>query len=220
MTQQRRLDTVNILESCGVVAVIRLHDSSKLRTVVQALAAGGVKALEVTMTVPRAIELIGEIAPTLPPDFVIGAGTVVDPDTAHAAILAGARFIVGPVLRPAVIDLCHRYDTAVMPGCFSPTEILTAWEAGADVVKVFPATALGPSYFKDLRGPLPHLKLMPTGGVSLENAGDWIRAGAVAIGVGTALVDVKLVAAGDFAAITERARRFVDAVRAARGRVS
>jgi 2-dehydro-3-deoxyphosphogluconate aldolase/(4S)-4-hydroxy-2-oxoglutarate aldolase len=220
MTQQRRLDTVNIVESCGVVAVIRLQDSSKLRTVVQALAAGGVKALEVTMTVPRAIELIGEIAPTLPADFVIGAGTVVDPETAHAAILAGARFIVGPVLRPAVIDVCHRYDTAVMPGCFSPTEILTAWEAGADVVKVFPATALGPSYFKDLRGPLPHLKLMPTGGVSLENAAEWIRAGAAAIGVGAALVDAKLVAAGDFAAITERAGRFVDAVRAARGRAS
>jgi 2-dehydro-3-deoxyphosphogluconate aldolase/(4S)-4-hydroxy-2-oxoglutarate aldolase len=172
------------------------------------------------MTVPRAIELIGEIAPTLPADFVIGAGTVVDPETAHAAILAGARFIVGPVLRPAVIDVCHRYDVAVMPGCFSPTEILTAWEAGADVVKVFPATALGPSYFKDLRGPLPHLKLMPTGGVSLENAAEWIRAGAAAIGVGTALVDAKLVAAGDFAAITERAGRFVDAVRAARGRAS
>lgn len=220
MTQQRRLDTVNILESCGVVAVIRLQDSSKLRAVVQALAAGGVKALEVTMTVPRAIELIGEIAPTLPPDFVIGAGTVVDPDTAHAAILAGARFIVGPVLRPAVIEVCHRYDVAVMPGCFSPTEILTAWEAGADVVKVFPATALGPSYFKDIRGPLPNVKLMPTGGVSLDNAGDWIRAGAVAIGVGTALVDAKLVAAGDFASITERAGRFVDAVRAARGRAS
>jgi 2-dehydro-3-deoxyphosphogluconate aldolase/(4S)-4-hydroxy-2-oxoglutarate aldolase len=179
-----------------------------------------VKALEVTMTVPRAIGLIGEIAPTLPPDFVIGAGTVVDPDTAHAAILAGARFIVGPVLRPAVIEVCHRYDVAVMPGCFSPTEILTAWEAGADVVKVFPATALGPSYFRDIRGPLPHVKLMPTGGVSLDNAGDWIRAGAVAIGVGTALVDPKLVAAGDFAGIAERAGRFVDAVRAARGRAT
>ena len=167
MSQQQRSDTVGRVEACGVVAVIRLQDSSKLRAVIDALAAGGVKALEVTMTVPRAIELIGEIAPTLPPDFVIGAGTVVDPDTAHAAILAGARFIVGPVLRPAVIDVCHRYDVAVMPGCFSPTEILTAWEAGADVVKVFPATALGPSYFKDIRGPLPQLKLMPTGGVSL-----------------------------------------------------
>jgi 2-dehydro-3-deoxyphosphogluconate aldolase/(4S)-4-hydroxy-2-oxoglutarate aldolase len=220
VSQQQRSDTVGRVEACGVVAVIRLRDSSKLRAVIDALAAGGVKALEVTMTVPRAIELIGEIAPTLPPDFVIGAGTVVDADTAHAAILAGARFIVGPVLRPAVIDVCHRYDVAVMPGCFSPTEILTAWEAGADVVKVFPATALGPSYFKDIRGPLPQLKLMPTGGVSLDNAGDWIRAGAVAIGVGTALVDAKLVAAGEFAAITERAGRFVDAVRAARGRAS
>lgn len=220
MSQQQRSDTVGRVEACGVVAVIRLQDSSKLRAVIDALAAGGVKALEVTMTVPRAIELIGEIAPTLPPDFVIGAGTVVDPDTAHAAILAGARFIVGPVLRPAVIDVCHRYDVAVMPGCFSPTEILTAWEAGADVVKVFPATALGPSYFKDIRGPLPQLKLMPTGGVSLENAGDWIRAGAVAIGVGTALVDAKMVAAGDFAAISDRAARFVEAVRAARGRTS
>jgi 2-dehydro-3-deoxyphosphogluconate aldolase/(4S)-4-hydroxy-2-oxoglutarate aldolase len=220
VSQQQRSDTVGRVETCGVVAVIRLQDSSKLRAVIDALAAGGVKALEVTMTVPRAIELIGEIAPTLPPDFVIGAGTVVDPDTAHAAILAGARFIVGPVLRPAVIDVCHRYDVAVMPGCFSPTEILTAWEAGADVVKVFPATALGPSYFKDIRGPLPKVKLMPTGGVSLENAGDWIRAGAVAIGVGTALVDAKLVAAGDFAAISDRAARFVEAVRAARGRTS
>jgi len=220
VSQQQRSDTVGRVEACGVVAVIRLQDSSKLRAVIDALAAGGVKALEVTMTVPRAIELIGEIAPTLPPDFVIGAGTVVDPDTAHAAILAGARFIVGPVLRPAVIDVCHRYDVAVMPGCFSPTEILTAWEAGADVVKVFPATALGPSYFKDIRGPLPQLKLMPTGGVSLENAGDWIRAGAVAIGVGTALVDAKTVAAGDFAAISDRAARFVEAVRAARGRTS
>jgi 2-dehydro-3-deoxyphosphogluconate aldolase/(4S)-4-hydroxy-2-oxoglutarate aldolase len=220
VSQQQRSDTVGRVETCGVVAVIRLQDSSKLRAVIDALAAGGVKALEVTMTVPRAIELIGEIAPTLPPDFVIGAGTVVDPDTAHAAILAGARFIVGPVLRPAVIDVCHRYDVAVMPGCFSPTEILTAWEAGADVVKVFPATALGPSYFKDIRGPLPQLKLMPTGGVSLENAGDWIRAGAVAIGVGTALVDAKMVAAGDFAAISDRAARFVEAVRAARGRAS
>jgi 2-dehydro-3-deoxyphosphogluconate aldolase/(4S)-4-hydroxy-2-oxoglutarate aldolase len=220
VSQQQRSDTVGRVETCGVVAVIRLQDSSRLRAVIDALAAGGVKALEVTMTVPRAIELIGEIAPTLPPDFVIGAGTVVDPDTAHAAILAGARFIVGPVLRPAVIDVCHRYDVAVMPGCFSPTEILTAWEAGADVVKVFPATALGPSYFKDIRGPLPKVKLMPTGGVSLENAGDWIRAGAVAIGVGTALVDAKLVAAGDFAAISDRAARFVEAVRAARGRTS
>ncbi len=220
MSAQQRADIVSRIESCGVVAVIRLQDSSKLRAVVDALAAGGVTALEITMTVPRAIDLIAEIAPTLPGGFVIGAGTVVDPDTARAAIDAGARFIVGPVFKPAVIAACHERDVAVMPGCFSPTEIFAAWEAGADVVKVFPATALGPAYFKDIRGPLPQLKLMPTGGVSLENAGDWIRAGAVAIGVGTALVDAKLVAAGDFAAIGRRAEAFVEAVRAARGKAS
>jgi 2-dehydro-3-deoxyphosphogluconate aldolase/(4S)-4-hydroxy-2-oxoglutarate aldolase len=220
VSAQQRAETVSRIESCGVVAVIRLQDSSKLRAVVDALAAGGVTALEVTMTVPRAIELIGEIAPTLPPEFVIGAGTVLDADTARAAIEAGARFIVGPVFKPAVIAACHERDVAAMPGCFSPTEIFSAWEAGADVVKVFPATALGPTFFKDIRGPLPQLKLMPTGGVSLENAGDWIRAGAVAIGVGSALVDTKLVAAGDFAAIGRRAAAFVEAVRAARGKVS
>lgn len=216
MNAAKRADTVARIASCGVVAVIRLQDPSRLRGVVDALAAGGVTALEVTMTVPRAIELIGEIAPTLPEAFVLGAGTVVDPATAEAAIDAGARFIVGPVLRPAVIEVCRRRGAAVMPGCFSPTEILTAWEAGADVVKVFPATALGPGYFKDLRGPLPQIKLMPTGGVTLENAGNWIRAGAVAIGVGTALVDAKLVAAGDVAAIRARAAAFVSAVRTAR----
>jgi 2-dehydro-3-deoxyphosphogluconate aldolase/(4S)-4-hydroxy-2-oxoglutarate aldolase len=195
-----------------------LQDPDKLRGVIDALALGGVVALEVTMTVPGAIRLIEAIAPTLPPTFVLGAGTILDPETARAAILAGARFIVGPVLNPAVIALCHRYDVAVMPGCFTPTEILAAWEAGADVVKVFPATALGPGYFKDLKGPLPQIRLMPTGGVSLENAGDWIKAGAVAIGAGTALIDRSAVERDDFAAITERALRFVEAVAIARGK--
>ena len=216
MTLDLRADTVRRIEACGVVAVIRLQDGSRLRAVVEALAAGGITALEVTMTVPRAIELIGEIAPTLPAGFVIGAGTVVDPETARAAVAAGARFIVGPVFRPAVVEAAHAAGAAAMPGCFSPTEILAAWDAGADVVKVFPATALGPAYFKDLRGPLPQVKLMPTGGVSLENAGEWIKAGAVAVGVGGALVDPKLVAAGQYAAITERARRFIERVKTAR----
>jgi 2-dehydro-3-deoxyphosphogluconate aldolase / (4S)-4-hydroxy-2-oxoglutarate aldolase len=211
-----RAATTGAIEACGVVAVIRLTDPSKLQGVVDALAAGGVTALEVTMTVPGAIKLIEQIAPTLPKEFVLGAGTILDPETARQAILAGARFIVGPVFNEAVIRMCHRYDIAAMPGCFTPTEILGAWEAGADVVKVFPATTLGPSYFKDVRGPLPQVKLMPTGGVSLANAGDWIRAGAVAIGAGTSLVDGKAVAAGDFAAITANAVKFVAAVDAAR----
>jgi 2-dehydro-3-deoxyphosphogluconate aldolase/(4S)-4-hydroxy-2-oxoglutarate aldolase len=141
---------------------------------------------------------------------------VLDAETARQVILAGARFVVGPVFRPGVIELCHRYDVAAMPGCFTPTEILGAWEAGADIVKVFPATALGPSFFKDLRGPLPQVKLMPTGGVTRENAGDWIRAGACAIGVGTALVDGAAVAARRFSEITSAARHFVDAVAGAR----
>ena len=216
MTTDIRADTVRRIEACGVVAVIRLQDGSRLRAVVDALAAGGITSLEVTMTVPRAIELIGEIAPTLPSGFLIGAGTVVDAETARAAIDAGARFIVGPVFRPAVIEAAHAAGAAAMPGCFSPTEILAAWEAGADLVKVFPATALGPAYFKDLHGPMPQVRLMPTGGVSLENAGDWIRAGAVAIGVGGALVDPKLVAAGNYGGITERAKRFIERVRTAR----
>lgn len=211
-----RADTVAALETCGVVAVIRLKDAGALRAVVDALAEGGVRALEVTMTVPRALELIAEIAPSLPPDVVLGAGTVLDAETAQAAIDAGARYIVSPVFREEVLRTCHRFDVAALPGCFTPTEILTAWEAGADVVKVFPATALGPGYFRDLRGPFPNLRLMPTGGVSLANAGEWIRAGAVAIGVGTALVDTEAVTARRFGEITDKARQFVAAVAAAR----
>lgn len=211
-----RAETVAALEACGVVAVIRLKNASALGAVVDALAVGGVRALEVTMTVPGAIELIREIAPSLPPDVVLGAGTVLDAETAQAAIEAGARYVVSPVFREEVLRVCHRFDVAALPGCFTPTEILGAWEAGADIVKVFPATALGPGYFRDLRGPFPELRLMPTGGVSLANAGEWIRAGAVAIGVGTALVDAEAVAARRFDEITERARQFVAAVAAAR----
>jgi 2-dehydro-3-deoxyphosphogluconate aldolase/(4S)-4-hydroxy-2-oxoglutarate aldolase len=211
-----RAETVAALEECGVVAVIRLKEAGTLRAVVDALAAGGVRALEVTMTVPRAIELIAEIAPSLPPDVVLGAGTVLDAETAQASIEAGARYVVSPVFREEVLRTCHRFEVAAMPGCFSPTEILAAWDAGADVVKVFPATALGPGYFRDLRGPFPQLRLMPTGGVSLANAGEWIRAGAVAVGVGSALVDADAVAGRRFGEITEKARQFVAAVAAAR----
>jgi 2-dehydro-3-deoxyphosphogluconate aldolase/(4S)-4-hydroxy-2-oxoglutarate aldolase len=216
MSAPGRAEVVRVIEACGVVAVIRMQEASKLRAVVDALGAGGVRALEVTMTVPGAIGLIEEIAPTLPREFLLGAGTVLDAETARLTILAGARFVVGPVFRPDVIATCHRYDVAAMPGCFTPTEILAAWECGADIVKVFPATALGPGFFKDVRGPLPQVRLMPTGGVSLENAGEWIKAGAVAIGVGTALVDGKAVAAGDYTSITRRAEAFVQAVAAVR----
>jgi 2-dehydro-3-deoxyphosphogluconate aldolase / (4S)-4-hydroxy-2-oxoglutarate aldolase len=210
-----RTQVTQAIEANGIVAVIRMKEPEKLRAVVDALAEGGVRALEVTMTVPRAIEMIGQLAPTLPPGFLLGAGTVLDAETARLAILAGAQFIVGPVFRPDVITMCHRYDVAAMPGCFTPTEILAAWEAGADVVKVFPATALGPGFFKDVRGPLPQVKLMPTGGVTLDNAGDWIKAGAVAVGVGTALLDAKAIASGAYDVITANARRIVANVQAA-----
>jgi 2-dehydro-3-deoxyphosphogluconate aldolase/(4S)-4-hydroxy-2-oxoglutarate aldolase len=153
----------------------------------------------------------------VPPGVLVGAGTVLDAETARQVILAGARFVVGPVFRREVIELCHRYDITVMPGCFTPTEILTAWEAGADVVKVFPATVLGPGFFKDIHGPLPQVRMMPTGGVTRDNAGEWIRAGAVAIGVGTALVDRPAVAERRYDAIASSARHFVVAVRLARG---
>ena len=211
-----RTEVMRTIETTGVVAVIRLADPAGLRAVADALAAGGVRALEVTMTVPRAVELIAELAATMPPEFAIGAGTVLDAETARRVIEAGARYVVSPVFRPDVIATAHRFDAAAMPGCFTPTEILSAWEAGADIVKVFPATALGPGFFNDVRAPLPQVRMMPTGGVTRENAGDWIRAGAAAIGVGTALVDRRAVAAKQFDTITANARHFIEAVRGAR----
>jgi 2-dehydro-3-deoxyphosphogluconate aldolase/(4S)-4-hydroxy-2-oxoglutarate aldolase len=216
MSNPRQIVTAAI-EEAGVVAVIRMQEPDRLRAVIDALAEGGVRALEVTMTVPGAVELIHSLSSALPGDFLLGAGTVLDPQTASRVIDAGARFVVSPVLRPAIIEVCHRRGVAALPGCFSPTEILTAWESGADIVKIFPATALGPSFFTDVRGPLPQLKLMPTGGVTLDNAGDWIRAGAVAVGVGTALLDRTAIAAGNYGLVRANAARIVANVRAARG---
>jgi len=211
-----RGDVTALVEQLGVVAVIRMKDPSKLRAVVDAMAAGGVRALEVTMTVPRAVEMIRELAPTLPDGFLLGAGTVIDAATARAVIDAGASFVVSPVFRPDVVAACHQRGVPAMPGCFSPTEILAAHESGADIIKVFPATALGPQFIKDVRAPLPQVKLMPTGGVTLDNAGDWIRAGAVAVGLGSALVDAAAIADGRFDVITANARRVVENVAAAR----
>ena len=208
------------VERAGVVAVIRIKHPSRLRAVVDALAEGGLTALEVTMTVPGAVQLIADLAPTMPGGFLLGAGTVTDAETVKRVVDAGARFVVCPVFRRTVIEACHARDVAVMPGCLSPTEILDAWEAGADIVKVFPATAMGPGYIKDVRGPLPQVKLMPTGGVTLDNAGEWIRAGAVAVGVGTALTDANAIAAGDYAQLRANAEKIVANVRAAQASAS
>jgi 2-dehydro-3-deoxyphosphogluconate aldolase / (4S)-4-hydroxy-2-oxoglutarate aldolase len=215
MKDRATRQTVAEVERAGIVAVIRIKEPEKLRAVVDAISEGGIRALEITMTVPGAVELIRQLAPTLPSGFIFGAGTVVDAETAHRVVDAGAQFIVSPVFRRAVIEACQARDVASMPGCFTPTEILDAWDAGADVVKVFPATTLGPGYLKDIHGPLPHVKLMPTGGVTLDNAGDWIRAGAVAVGVGTSLLDAKAIAASDFKQLRANAERIVANVRAA-----
>lgn len=216
MSAESRAAVASALERAGVIAVIRLSDGAELRAVAEALLDGGVTALEVTMTVPDAVRLIDRLAASLPSSVLVGAGTVLDTTTARAVIDAGARFVVSPVFRRPLIDVCHELGVAALPGCFTPTEILDAWEAGADLVKVFPATSLGPGFVKDLRGPLPQLRLVPTGGVTRENAGDWIRAGAAAIGVGTALVDRAAVAGQRFDQITAAARAFVAAVQTAR----
>ena len=211
-----RAATVQTIESCGVVGIIRLKDPSHLPAVVQALADGGVRALEITMTVPGAVALIDTTAKTLPPGFLLGAGTVLDPDTARRVVDAGARFLVSPILKIELIDAARDLDVPIMPGCFSPTEILAAWDAGADIIKLFPATALGPGYIKDVHGPLPQVKLMPTGGVSVENAGEWIKGGAVGVGVGSALLDPAAIAARRYDVIRERARQIVENVNRAR----
>ncbi len=212
----QRAAVVAEVENAGIVAIIRMKDPDKVRAVFEAIADGGVTVIEVTMSVPGAVELIRGLARDLPAGCVLGAGTVLDGETAQQVIDAGAAFVVSPVLRPEVIAACHAAGAAVMPGCFTPTEILDAWEAGADIVKVFPATALGPGFLKDVRGPLPQVKLMPTGGVTLDNAGDWIRAGAVAVGVGTALLDTAAIAAGNYRQLRSNAERIVASVRAAR----
>jgi 2-dehydro-3-deoxyphosphogluconate aldolase/(4S)-4-hydroxy-2-oxoglutarate aldolase len=213
-----RLAVVGEIEAQGVVAVIRLRDAARLAAVVAALTEGGVRAIEITMTVPGAIALIRETAAKLPAGTILGAGTVTDAATAAAVIDAGARFVVSPVFRREVVRACHERDVPVMPGCFSPTEILDAHDAGADIIKVFPATMLGPGFIKDVRAPLPQVKLMPTGGVTPSNAGEWIRAGACAVGIGSALVDPALVERDGWDAIADRARTAVATIRAARGR--
>ncbi len=204
------------IEADGAVAVVRLRDASALARTVDALAAGGVRAVEITMTVPGAVAHIRALARDAGDTLIVGAGTVLDADTAQAVLDAGARFVVSPAFDADVVARCHAADAAAMPGAYTPTEILRAWQAGADVVKVFPATALGPRYFRDVRGPLPDVRLMPTGGVTVENAAEWIQAGAVAVGLGTDLVDPKRIAAGDFAGLTARARQLIENIRAAR----
>lgn len=211
----RHEDLSRVLNS-GIVAVIRSTSGEQLVEVAKALYEGGVDVLEVTFTVPRALEIIADVRKSLGDKVLLGAGTVLDPETARAAFLAGAEFLVAPTVNLDVIRLGNRYDKLVMPGAFTPTEILTAWEAGAQVIKVFPADIGGPAYLKTLHGPLPQVRLLPTGGVNLQTIGDFLKAGACAVGLGGALVEPKAVQAGDMARITALSQQYVELVRQTR----
>jgi 2-dehydro-3-deoxyphosphogluconate aldolase/(4S)-4-hydroxy-2-oxoglutarate aldolase len=202
----------------GIVAVVRAPDGEHLLEVAQALVDGGVTVMEITMSVPNALEVISQVRQSMGDRVLLGAGTVLDAETARAVMLAGAEFIVAPTLNLDVIRLCRRYDKLVMPGAFTPTEILTAWEAGADIVKVFPADVVGPAFFKALRGPLPQIRLMPTGGVDLSTAADFLKAGACCLGVGGQLVEPKAVAERNFDRIRSLARQYVAIVQQFRER--
>jgi 2-dehydro-3-deoxyphosphogluconate aldolase/(4S)-4-hydroxy-2-oxoglutarate aldolase len=206
------------LQETGLVPVLRAESVAKALALAEAVAAGGVNVLEVTMTVPGAVEVIERLVRDRP-DILVGAGTVLDAETARTCILAGAQFVVSPELNVKTIAMCHRYSVAVLPGALTPTEIVTAWEAGADVVKVFPAGAMGGAkYLVSLKGPLPQIKMIPTGGVSLATANEFLEAGAFALGVGLDLVNAKAMAEGKPELVTETARRYMAIVREFRGR--
>lgn len=204
-----------VLDS-GIVAVVRSQDSQQLVEVARALVDGGVTVIEITMTVPGALDVVRQVRQAMGDKVLLGAGTILDTETARAALLAGAEYLVAPTVNLDVIRLCQRYDKLIMPGAFTPTEILAAWEAGADIVKVFPADVVGPAFFKALRGPLPQIRLMPTGGVDLNTAADFLKAGACCLGIGGQLVEPKAIAERNFDRIRELARKYVEIVKAAR----
>jgi 2-dehydro-3-deoxyphosphogluconate aldolase/(4S)-4-hydroxy-2-oxoglutarate aldolase len=208
-----RQDALARVLDSGIVAVIRAPRGELLADVAEALLSGGVEVMEVTFTVPRALEVLQRVAERMGDKVLLGAGTVLDAETARAAMLAGAEFIVSPTVNLDVIRLCRRYDKAVMPGAFTPTEVLAAWEAGADIVKIFPSDVTGPKYIKALRGPLPQVRMMPTGGVNLQTAAEFLRAGACALGIGGSLVEPQAVAAGDLKRIESLAKQYVQIVR-------
>jgi len=201
---------------CGIISIIRVKSSDEAIKIASAIKEGGIDVIEVSVVTPGALDAIHTISEKFGEEVVTGVGTVLDAETARAAILRGAEFVVSPTLNEEVIKICKRYGKISVPGALTPTEILTAWENGADIVKVFPARLVGPRYFKDILAPLPQVRLLPTGGVDLNNAGEFIKAGAVAVAVGGSLVDKKAVAEGKFEIITEKARKFLEVVREAR----
>lgn len=212
-----KAEVIRQIRETGVIPVVRANSADEAMRAIEAIREGGISILEITMTVPGAVNVIKQVSARYGNEALVGAGTVLDPETARACISAGAQFVVSPSLNLETIACCRGLDVVVMPGALTPTEVVQAWTAGAAFVKVFPAGAVGgASYIKALKAPLPQIELVPTGGVSLKTAADFIRAGAAAVGVGADLVDIKAIREGQAALITERARQFVEIVRQAR----
>lgn len=213
----KKSEIIQQIVDIGLLPVVRAASSDEAMKVIDAIKEGGVSVLEITMTVPGAVKVMEEVSARYGSEVLVGAGTVLDPETARACILAGAKFVVSPSLNLETIALCKRYSIPVMPGALTPTEVVTAWQAGADFVKVFPCSAMGgASYIKGLKAPLPQIELVPTGGVNLNTAADFIKAGSSALGVGADLVDVKAIRAGGSQVVTDRAKQFLEIVQNAR----
>lgn len=200
----------------SLIAIVRTPDAAPLIPIAEALYTGGVEIIEFTLTVPGALEALSRVRAVLPPHVVLGVGTVLDTESARAAILAGAQFIVMPTLDRGTIRTCHRYSVPVIPGAFTPTEVLRAWEWGGDLIKVFPASVVGPDYCRAIHGPLPHIPLVPVGGITLDSVADYLRAGAAAVGVGGSLVGNDLVCQQDWGALTRKAQAFIQQVQEVR----
>ena len=212
-----RDEKLELIRGTGVIAIMRAKSSDQLIAAADAIRRGGVRAIEVTMTTPGALDVIEEAVHRYGSDVLFGAGTVLDAETARTAILAGAGFIVAPTLNLQMVALCKRYAVPVLPGCFTPTEMLTAWEAGADMVKLFPAELGGPDLVRAILAPLPQLQIVPVGGVDLNTAAEFIRVGAAALGVGSSLINQKLLESGDMEELTRRAAAFIGEVQRGRG---
>ena len=213
MNKQTNLKRV---DDSGIVAILRASQADRLVEVGEALLAGGIDIIEITFTVPRAMRVLEAMAEKIGDRILLGAGTILDSETARVAIFSGAEFIVSPSFNPNLVELCQRYDKAVMPGAFTPTEVVNAWQAGADIVKVFPADIGGPSYLRTLRGPLPQVKLLPTGGINLATLGNYLAAGACAVGVGGSVAPVDAIESGDLQRIEHLARQFREAFQQSR----
>jgi 2-dehydro-3-deoxyphosphogluconate aldolase/(4S)-4-hydroxy-2-oxoglutarate aldolase len=216
---KKKDEVVSQIKELGIVAVVRTETAEQVKGVVSALLEGGVTAIEITFTVPNAVEMIRQTRNEYGDDILLGAGTVTTPSDAAAAIGAGAEYIISPNTNLEIIKLCRELDVAAMPGAMTPTEVVSAWQAGADTIKIFPAEILGPRYIKLLKAPLPNIPLMPTGGVIPGNVGEWFAAGSVAVGVGSALVDKQALATGDFGIIADKAKEFISAIQAYRDSV-